>query len=90
MICPCLPGSGLTIGLVPYTCRFNHVKLERVKRKDLIRELRDIARKQGTNFTMAEGGRHTEIKIGTKVLIVPRHREINELTAQGIIEEASR
>ncbi len=39
---------------------------------------------------MAEGGRHTKIKIGTKVLIVPRHREINELTAQGIIEEASR
>lgn len=33
-----------------------------------------------------EGGSHTVIRIGDRQSAVPRHREINELTARAIIE----
>lgn len=35
-----------------------------------------------------EGGEHTIYRVGDKQVSVPRHREINELTAKGIIRNA--
>jgi mRNA interferase HicA len=55
-----------------------------VKRKDLLKRLG----KMGDLVKVGEGGNHTIFRInGTKVSI-PRHREINELTAQGILKDA--
>lgn len=50
-----------------------------------MRRLRDIARERGVGMEVTEGGRHTKIKIGDRLTVVPRHNEINEHTARSII-----
>ncbi len=32
-----------------------------------------------------EGGSHSVFRFGTQSVVIPRHREINELTARGIL-----
>lgn len=34
-----------------------------------------------------EGGKHTIFDVGGQLVSVPRHREINELTAKGIMRD---
>ena len=57
-----------------------------MKRTELMRKLRDIARDQGQELQVTEGGRHTKVRIGERQTTVPRHTEINEHTARGIIK----
>jgi hypothetical protein len=56
-----------------------------VKRRELLRRLRDIAKAEGVELVMSEGGKHTQVRIGDRVSYVPRHSEVNELTARSII-----
>lgn len=35
---------------------------------------------------VTEGGNHTKVRIGKRVTMVPRHREVSEGTARGIIK----
>jgi mRNA interferase HicA len=47
----------------------------------------------GDLVKVREGANHTIYRINRAMVSIPRHREINELTAQGILkdaEEASR
>lgn len=37
--------------------------------------------------TESEGGKHTKFYIDGKRVIVPRHNEINEMTAQAILKQ---
>lgn len=67
---------------------FRAVKLIVVKRNDLLRRLAVIAREDGEELTLTEGGNHTKVRIGATLLIVPRHKEINEITAKSIIRKA--
>lgn len=53
-----------------------------------MRQLTTIAAERGTDLTVKEGGSHTKVYIGTSLLIVPRHKEINEITARSIICKA--
>ena len=53
-----------------------------------MKQLRKIAKEQGVELVETEGGKHSKGWIGAKSLIVPRHREINELTARGILRKA--
>ena len=55
-----------------------------------MRELRAIAREQGAAMRLSEGGNHTKVHIDDRLIIVPRHREINELTARGILRRAQK
>jgi mRNA interferase HicA len=57
-----------------------------VKRNDLIKTLKQIARDQGVDYREQEGARHTKVWVGSKQTVVPRHNEVNERTAQGIID----
>jgi hypothetical protein len=57
-----------------------------VKRRDLMKELRDIAKAQGLELVATEGGSHTKVAIGDRQTTVPRHNEISELTAKGILK----
>ena len=50
--------------------------------------LRQIAKEQGLALDVTEGGSHTKIWLGDRFVIVPRHNEINELTAKGIMRDA--
>jgi hypothetical protein len=57
-----------------------------VKRRDLIKELKAIAKAARTMYVETEGGSHTKVTIGDKQTTVPRHSEINEITAKSILK----
>jgi len=54
-----------------------------MKRKKLIKEIRDLG-----FWLKREGGSHEIWTNGTIAITVPRHRELNELTAKGILKDA--
>ena len=57
-----------------------------MKRKDLMKTLGQIAKDSGKELEVTEGGSHTKVKIGDQQTTVPRHKEINEITAKSIIK----
>lgn len=56
-----------------------------MKRRDLLRQLRRMARDRGVDYVEREGGRHSVVCVGEAMVTVPRHREINEMTARNIL-----
>jgi hypothetical protein len=55
----------------------------------LIKRLAEMARDKGLELVLVrEGGNHTVYRIGTFTFPIPRHREINELTASSILKRA--
>ena len=60
-----------------------------MKKRDLIKLLRAIAKAADTDLELVrEGANHEVWTIGDERLVIPRHREINEHTAKGIITKA--
>jgi mRNA interferase HicA len=59
-----------------------------VKRSDLLKRLRRIAKDRGVDIDIVEGGSHTKVRIGDRIVVVPRHAEINELTARAVLRDA--
>ncbi|EWT07986.1 hypothetical protein N864_11780 [Intrasporangium chromatireducens Q5-1] len=57
-----------------------------MKRTDLMKRLSAIAKAQEQELVLSEGAEHTKVKIGDRQNVVPRHKEINEITAKKIIE----
>ncbi|WEV65322.1 hypothetical protein [Bifidobacterium sp. ESL0764] len=55
-----------------------------MKRKKLERELRGLAREHCLDIAFHEGGNHTIVSIGSVQSTIPRHREINEITANEV------
>lgn len=55
-----------------------------MKRTDLIKKLKAA----GATFDH-EGANHTVYKVAGQIITVPRHREINEYTANGILKDAA-
>ena len=56
------------------------------KRSELLRQLRVLARDEGLPLDyIREGSRHTLFSIGRARVVVPRHREVNERTAQALL-----
>lgn len=49
--------------------------------------LRDHAKDTGQQIIESEGGNHTKVMIGDKRTTIPRHSEVNELTARAILKE---
>lgn len=58
-----------------------------MKRRDLMKRLAQIAKAQGVEIRFTEGGNHTKVWIGDSSEMVPRHTEINEMTAKAIIRK---
>ena len=54
----------------------------------MIKQLRQIAKDKGVPFDVTEGGSHSKVWIGKRFVTVPRHNEINELTARAILRDA--
>lgn len=46
-----------------------------------------IAKQRGEELVVAEGTNHTRVRIGQKMTMVPRQREVSEGTARGIIRK---
>jgi len=60
-----------------------------VKRRDLLKQLRSIAKATDTDFRLLRQGANHELwTIMNQRLVIPRHREINEHTARSIIKLA--
>lgn len=69
-------------------CMFSHAILLYVKRVDVMKRLSQIAREQGEELVAEEVGGHTKVWwIGRRMVTIPRHREISEFTARGIIRK---
>jgi hypothetical protein len=58
-----------------------------VKRRDLLKKIGSKAKAKSLTVEMTEGGSHTKVKIGAKQTVVPRHAEINEITAKAILDQ---
>lgn len=59
-------------------------KVEIVKKRDLEKRLRELG------FWLDGGGKHDKWTDGIYTIPVPRHREINEFTAKGILNQAEK
>ena len=59
-----------------------------MKRADVLKTLHQIAKDQGVAYDITEDGSHSKVWLGHRFVIVPRHNEINELTAKGILRDA--
>lgn len=58
-----------------------------MKRTDLMKRLAQEAKARGESLVITEGGAHTKVQIGADRTVVPRHGEINELTAKAILKQ---
>ena len=58
-----------------------------MKRRDLMKILQDHAKATGQDMIVTEGANHTKVTIDDRATTVPRHNEINELTARGILKQ---
>ena len=57
-----------------------------MKRRALIKQLRLIAKEAGVELLfIRQGGNHEIWRISNRLLVIPRHRDINERTAEGIV-----
>jgi mRNA interferase HicA len=61
-----------------------------MNRRALLASLSRSAQSAGLTVTLVRhGGRHDVYCIGELIIVIPRHREINERTARGIIAEVA-
>ncbi len=60
-----------------------------MKKRELLRRLRAIAISADLVLDFVrEGANHEIWRIGNERIVIPRHREVNELTANGILRRA--
>lgn len=60
-----------------------------MKRTDLLKRVKKMAKDAEVQFELErEGGNHTIYSLNGNNFPVPRHNEINELTAKGILKMA--
>lgn len=61
-----------------------------MKRRDLLRALRLSAKEAGVDLAIVRNGASHDIyRLGDLVITIPRHNELNEMTARGILKDAA-
>lgn len=55
-----------------------------------MKRLEAIAKVRGERMVVREGGNHTRVWIGESFTVVPRHREIKEMTAKSIMKDVEK
>lgn len=59
-----------------------------MKRTDLLRKIARAADAKGQDLLLVrEGASHSIYRCGPQNIVVPRHREINEITARAIMRD---
>ena len=59
-----------------------------MKRRELIKRISRAAKSSDLSWDLArEGAEHTLYRLGSKPVVIPRHNEINEVTAQAIMKD---
>lgn len=51
-----------------------------------MKALKAEAKRRGVDLIETEGGKHTKVSIGDRNSVVPRHNEVNEITAKEILK----
>ncbi|GAA5044558.1 hypothetical protein [Nocardia callitridis] len=59
------------------------------KRRDIIKTIRDAAKKQGLATEVTESGNHTIVIVDGMKIPLPRHNEVREMTTRGIYKQAA-
>lgn len=59
-----------------------------MKKKDLERQLGLIASAAGFELVHSGGTKHDKFTLNGHIILIPRHREINEMTAKAILKQA--
>ncbi len=60
-----------------------------MKKRQLVRRLQAIAASADLALDLVrEGANHEIWRIGNERIVIPRHREVNEYTAEGILRRA--
>lgn len=58
------------------------------KPRDIVKRISREAKRQGVTFGLdREGAKHSVYRIGTTIIPVPRHREVNEMTTEAIYKQ---
>lgn len=58
------------------------------KSRDIVPRIRKEAVRKKVEFGLdREGANHTIYRLGDTIIPVPRHREVNEMTTEGIYKE---
>ncbi len=57
-----------------------------MKHGELVKRINRIAKAQGVKAIYTEGTRHTHVRVGECRTTLPRHSDVNELTAKGILK----
>lgn len=59
-----------------------------MKRRDLLKRIAEAAKQSEVEWTMLrEGSNHEVWSCGDRQVTIPRHREISEYTAEGILKD---
>lgn len=56
-----------------------------MRRKELLRRIREEAKRCKKEVTEREGGSHTKLTVGSTSVRIPRHVQLNIETARGIM-----
>ncbi|WPF83905.1 hypothetical protein SANBI_001615 [Sanguibacter sp. 4.1] len=54
--------------------------------RELEKRIAQIAKVRGVRPEYLEGGSHTKVRVGERQTVIPRHTEINEITARAILK----
>lgn len=57
-----------------------------MKYRGLVKTIKKNARERGGMAEFVEGRNHTKVTVGGRHTTIPRHNEVNELTAHGILK----
>lgn len=61
-----------------------------MKQRDILKALRKMAKTAGVEFVLVRNGANHDIyRLGDLAITMPRHTEVNEMTAKGILKDAS-
>lgn len=73
------------------TCNVASCRLILLRRTELVKRIRKIAKAKNATATFDEGSSHTIVRFnGRKVTLVGRHNEIPEWTARGALRDVER
>ncbi|MCR6711952.1 MAG: hypothetical protein NVV57_04305 [Demequina sp.] len=61
-----------------------------MKRADLEKRIRQMARAAGAEWVYLGGSRHAKYRLGGVMILIPRHREIGEALAAKILKDCER
>lgn len=61
-----------------------------MKQRDILKALRKMAKEAGVEFVLVRNGANHDIyRLSDLAITMPRHTEVNELTAKGILKDAN-